>query len=67
MFKMSSACISALMDTSDQGLLHTFKGLGAVENGLTGIKDMFMKSLHFQLQLNTIKFLSKPTDKILQN
>jgi hypothetical protein len=67
MFKMSSACISALKDTSDQGLLHTFKGLGAVENGLTGIKNMCMESLHFQLQLNTLGFLSNPTDKNLQN
>jgi len=35
----------ALMDRSDQGKSHNFKGFGEVANCLTVIKNVFVKSL----------------------
>jgi hypothetical protein len=64
MLEMSSIRINARsMGMSNHGLQHTFKGPGEVVNGLTVIKNVLVKCLHFQLELNTLGFLSVPTDK----
>jgi hypothetical protein len=55
------------MDTSDHGLSHHFKGPRAVANGLTGIKNVLEKCLHFQLEMNTLGFLTVPKDKNLKD
>jgi hypothetical protein len=57
---MSSTGIKGYLDAYDCGLSPRFKGLGAVVNALTGIKNA---SLHFQLKMNTQGFLIIPSDK----
>jgi len=59
MLKTPSTCITAHMNTSDHELSHPFEGPAAVANGLTYMKNACVKclSLHFQLQLNTLRRL----------
>ena len=65
---MFSTCISARTHahTSDHGLFQPITSNPTVVYGLTGVKNAFVKglSLHFQLQLNTLRILrphrSKP-------
>ena len=42
---MSSSCIKVFMDTFGLGLPHPLKCLVVITNGLTGIKDAFVKCL----------------------
>jgi hypothetical protein len=55
------------MDTFDHGLLHHFKGPGAVANGLTRIKMGWEVSVHVHSALNTLEFSSFPPIKNLKN
>ena len=45
----------------------TLNGQAAVKNGLTDIKHALVKCLHFQMGLNTLKFLRVPTDTNLKD
>jgi hypothetical protein len=45
MLKASSTCINARTDTSDNGLLHTFKGPREASNGMTGIESVLANRL----------------------
>lgn len=48
--------------------MHTFKGAGAIDNGLTDIKLYFGGGCpHFQLELNTLWLLHVSTDGYLKN
>jgi hypothetical protein len=57
------------MNASDHELSYPFEGPGAVANGLTGMKNAFMKclSLHFQLELNTLGLLKVSKRKNLKD
>ena len=55
--------ISARVGMSDHGLSHLFERSGASVHGLTSLKKYFGEvSLDFQLELNTLGFLSVLTD-----
>jgi hypothetical protein len=54
------------MDMPDYWLSHPFNGPGAVANGWTSIKNA-LKSLYFQLELNTLGVLSVLIDKNLND
>lgn len=45
MLQVSSIWFNALMDTSDYGLAHTFRGTGAFASGLTGVQNASVKGL----------------------
>jgi hypothetical protein len=45
MLKMSSTCINASTDISDNGMSHPFKGPREVLNGMTGIESVMAKCL----------------------
>jgi len=61
--KVSSTWTNAHINTSDHGLSHTFKGPRSVADGLTGTTNVLVKSLHVQLELNTLSVSGPPTDK----
>jgi hypothetical protein len=61
--QMSSICMTARMDASDEGPSGCFKGRELVRNILTGIRNCEV-SLRLQLGLNKLRTLSVPTDKI---
>ena len=54
--------MQARMVTSDHALSHSYKGPGAVRNGLTDIKTPF----RFQLELKTPEVLRFATHKNLE-
>jgi hypothetical protein len=61
MLKMFSTC----MDTSEQRMPHPLKGTWEVVNGLISIKKCTgEESLRYLLELNALRFLSVPTNKI---
>jgi len=45
MLKVISTYIKTLVDRSDLGISHYFKGSGAITNGCTGIKNALVKCL----------------------
>jgi hypothetical protein len=67
MLQMPSTWNSTRVDMSDHGMSLHFKAPGANVKGLTGIKFALVKSLHFQLTLNTLEGLSVPTTKKLKD
>jgi hypothetical protein len=52
------------IDMSDHRLLHFFKVPGTVALCFTGVKIALVQCFHFELELNTIRILYVPTDKI---
>jgi hypothetical protein len=68
MLKISSSCINACMDISENGLSHSYVGPEAVVYAFhwntKGIGEVF---LHLKLKLNTLGFWSITTDKSLQD